>query len=544
MLELGRRTLLALAVLLPAHCLGQYDESKEINEDIVQAIRVGRYFYDLPENVWLANPIVVPDTVDGIPVPRFELRGSMFGTTIRPLKKFDWMVRIGNRNGASTRVFSGEGLESHVIDKAMMGSRVVTIRSTGTLPQPGHYIVVVDQTTDNMGSNTNAELVQVLSTDLLGRRLTLDRPLGRDYLRNPRIRLVNSFVGRNVTVKDLIIYGDAPDGDIVGGVRFDIVAGGRVENVETHFFATDNLRFNTCRDIVIENCRQFDYRGGDDGGMGRGCSLFWCKDVLITNCRSARMRHGVAMIASSSDVTVQDSIGDDTISHAFDVHGQLSYRVKFVRCSGQSTLQIGNGSFLTGDRDTLVQGCNVKAIYVVGDQRNVRILGTTANWINFQTWGTPSERYFPKEVLIQDCTFRNTQMIGMPLMFSGGPYLSIYNLTINRSTFHELKPAPWRAALFESLQGNLGVIELVDSAFRTTNGLPESGTCFEFSGAQNCQVTINATRCTFERKGSNITRYRPGIFGTLNLRSCTFIGQGQINPILDETNGTLVINWL
>jgi len=522
----------------------QSDESAEINDDIVQAIRVGRYYYDLPEQVWLANPLIVPDSVDGVPVPQFELRGSMLGTTIRPLRKFDWMVRVGNRNGASTRIFSGDGLLSATIDKALMGATVVHARSNGLLPGPGQFVVIVDQTKDNAGNPTNAELVRVTAVDQLSRNVTLDRPLGRSYLKKPAMRYVDGCVGRNVTVKDLVIYGDAPEGDITGGVLFDIVGGGKVENVETRYFATDNIRFNSCRDIVVDNCRQYDYRGNDTGGMGRGCSLFWCKDVTIQNCHSTNMRHGVAMVASSSDVLVKDSVGDDTIGHAFDVHGQRSYRVKFLRCSGQSTLQIGNGSFLTGDRDCVVEDCDVKAIYIVGDERGVTIKDTRANWINFQTWGTAADRYFPKDVVIDGCLFQNQESIGMPLMFSGGPYISIHNLSILNTEFHELKSAPWRAALFDSLRGDLGVLTLTDSKFRTTQGNPESGTCFEFSGSQVCQVTINATRCTFQRKGLNITRFKPGITGTFNLSDCQFIGEGEIIPVQNETNGTLVVNWL
>ncbi|MBV6458846.1 MAG: hypothetical protein HONBIEJF_01984 [Fimbriimonadaceae bacterium] len=540
----------AKPLLLGAICLltsavhAQYDESQEINDDIVQAIRIGRYYYELAEEVWLANPIVVPDSVDGVPVPQFELRGSALGTTIRPLRKFDWMVRVGNRNGASTRIFSGDGLLSATIDKALMGARTVQVRSNGILPGPGQYVVIVDQSKDNAGNPTNAELVRVAAVDQFARNVTLDRPLGRPYTKKPAMRFVDECVGRNVTVKNLVIYGNAPQGDITGGVLFDIVGGGRVENVVTRYFATDNIRFNSCRDIVVDNCRQYDYRGNDDGGMGRGCALFWCKDVTIQNCHSANMRHGVAMVASSSDVLVRDSVGDDTIGHSFDVHGQRSYRVKFLRCSGKSTLQIGNGSFLTGDRDCEVEDCNVKAIYVVGDERRVKIKDSRANWINFQTWGSAFERYFPKEILIEGCVFRNNESIGMPLMFSGGPYISIHNLSIINSEFHELKGAPWRAALFEALRGDLGVLTLTDTLFRTTQGAPESGTCFEFSGSQLCHVTINATRCTFERKGSNITRFKPGITGELNLFDCQFIGEGEINPVLNETNGTLTVNWL
>ncbi|GEM_PF-6362686 len=532
-----------LIILVPMSATAQVDQAPAINAAILEAIENEQDSYTLPRTVTIASRIVLPSWVNS-PLQNFTLRGAPgTGTTITALSPVVGMITLGNETTNPNDVFTGANLESWNLLPVVMGSQTIQLASGSPPPITLCFYTIVDDQRENTNSTpVNAEMVRIIGYNPTTRVATLDRPVGRPFSLNPKLRFTHYRTTTNITIRDITLVGGTPLWGSEGGFNISMVAGLNLTNVKTRFMRTDNIRLQFCRDVIVDGYDHRDYVFGDVAGWGRGTSVFYCKDVTLANGYSESLRHGISMIASSSDVLVRDCVGNDTLGNSFDIHGMLSYRTTFLRCTGSGQFQVGNGTFWTGDRDTLIQDCHTTGgIVLIGDARNTRILNSSARYLQFQSFGTLATEFRPKDTYVEGSTFVNSDPNTGPVMFSGTPWKSIRNLTMVNCFLHEQNGPGARALLFEDAKSNLGLLKFVGTRFSTKNS---AGTGIsrpvEITGTgTNASMTFELRACQLETDGTILIWFGTGLSGTGLITGWVAPPFGFANPILNNSAATL-----
>ncbi len=544
-----RRTLASIGTLiLLLVARAQADDAPAINAAILTALNNEQPSYTLPAVVHISSRIVIPTESEAGITSDFTLKGATGGTKIYADVPVSGMITLGNEVTSPNDVFTGVGLPSASILPVTMGSTTFVVNILQPDPIVGTFHTLVDSQKENTNqTNVNAELVRIIAFNWLTRVATVDRPIGRSFTINPMLRDVNMRVTRNITLRDIELYGGSSSYGSMGGFNCSMVAGLNLVNVKTKYFKTDNIRLDICRDVTIDGFDNRFYVYGDVAGWGRGVSLFWCKDVTIANGYSESLRHGISMIAASSDVLVRDCVGNDVIGNSFDIHGMLSYRVTFLRCTGSGQMQVGNGTFYTGDRNTTIRDCNLSSgIVIVGDCRNTSIYNTHARYIQLQSWGTSSTDFRPKDTYAEFSTFIDSDPVTGPVMFAGSPWKSFQNLTFVACDFRELNGPGQRAFLLEDPKGNLGLIKFIGTRFSTKNA---AGTGYsrpvEISGPNsNATLILEMRACALETDGTTWLQFGPGLVGSGLISGWLPPAGGMAQPIVNGSGSTFPITLI
>lgn len=454
-------------------------------------------------------------------------------TRVLPTAAISGIIRLGYTSNNVNDVFTGSGLVTSTIVAAAKGATTITLNVAQLPLTVGNYYAITDSGVDNTGNRVNAELIKVTAYDAGTRVATLDRPLSRPYASSPVVRHVNARVSRNLRLSGGYLLGSVGAVLNSGGIWATMVDQLVISGVKGELFDTDIIRAELCRDVIIEDVELKDYPGGSDAGKGRGSAAFWCVDHLVRRGKFSGLRHGT-MVASCGRYVVEDCTGNSTLSHDFDEHGQLSFDGRYSRCRGGTTLQIGNGSFWTGNRNTIIEDCDVKTIYVVGDCRDVTIRRCKSSILNFQSWGTSVEDYRPKNVRVSDTEVTLDDGVNHPISLSGGSWKSLHSLTLERATVNQRTTAGGkRCMLFEGASGDMA-IDILDSRFN--NASPSRA--IEISGGVGGAVlAMNVYGSHFAGTGSPAILLGTATSGNVSLAQNEF--PAGVTHITNQGTGTV-----
>lgn len=359
-----RAATLGCAWLLVAGANAQVymDDSVWINERIRDAIASNAGYYTLPPGTYhVYNPIMIPRGTK-----QFTLRGSgMNQTIIRAPFARQRLIEVGE----AIMPHNNWGLtdkDNTPVQPVDEGQEVVRLHAKAAAIAPGDYVLWDGhQIVNRYGTgetHNRAEIVRVISYNPTSHSVTLDEPVGRDFLMSPKLSDFNEALCENITVSDLTLDGLSSTG--TGSTDLLYASGVRtlyVRNVRWTNYANGAGVINVCKSSLISNC-VVDPATTGGVGTGYGLNITRSRFTTVSNCQ-LNSAQALKLHTGAMDSTIEDCVTTSG-GNAVDAHGFDEKRVIVRRCWGNGGITLGNEAWSAGGSGHRVEDCDLQFLFI------------------------------------------------------------------------------------------------------------------------------------------------------------------------------------
>lgn len=442
-----RSGLIAIAVFaLPSIGHSNVFDGNAVQSSINAAIASGASTLTLPNGtIRLTRSLTIPRGTRN-----FTLRGGPRTRIVRATNFQTPLLTLGldGQSGYSnTPLFSFPNVPLQPIAD---GANTIDLVSPTTIPR-GWYVVAGENPTQDfvqISSGTRfankRELVYVQSQ--AGLRLTLDRPLGREYVQPRLFQLETESTppSERVVLQNIRIEGiwlDGRLGEIDTGrstpvgkaplavkcLSLEWGAGFSMQNVRISGFRQAGASLMLSRDIDLRNLNLFD---AQLSVAAYGIEFLGCRTINIQDSSLQDVRLGFVFSSGTMDAYVFNC-RIPAGRGAFDVsHGVGERRITFEQCVAPEFI-LGNGSWLAGGQDLRLIDCTaLNQIQVQGNTQNILIQGMhpdysiTAPRILWRhernPSGFPAGPVWPLSAVLDGVVLRNFVYAGRASQFTSG----------------------------------------------------------------------------------------------------------------------------
>ncbi len=360
-------------LLLSLTGLATAQDEGMLQRQLNEAIARGEPFRIPAGTFRLSKPLRVPGGVSNLQI----IGAGPDRTILKPSANMNYAIEIGGE-------IVGHNLWplAQKSGAIRLGPLAESAKEISAKASPGYYLLwdqnrVIHQKTKSTSIMNRAEIVRV--TGSADGRLTIDRPLGREYTMSPSMVPIDQEIGLNLKIEGVGYDGSAVQSQ--GFLQIRLVRGVEIRNCEARGFRQGGFLIALCEDVKIENCFAGE---ATDGGWGNGYGFYISrsKNVSVVDCKAKKCRHGFIAHGGSRHVRFERCVGE---AAGFDTHGMGEGFIHFIDCRTVSCgIAIGNDAWQEGtEHVTVVRMKTDGGIQMHPNVKDVRVTDSTFKGVNF-----------------------------------------------------------------------------------------------------------------------------------------------------------------